>query len=262
MKRGTPRHPKVQHLAELLGQSIPTAIGYLELLWHFTAEFAPQGDIGRYDDRRIEAALHWKGRRGSLVSALLQAGWVDAGTPGDLSPRLVTHDWTDHCEDSVRKRLQRNNLPFLTITQKVTGQCPEPTQTLSENVCLPYPSPAQPSPLPIPIPAQAAPKPPPAANGHTPGTGTYQSQFENLLRTAGWNVNPDLSPKLARIATKAGVEPSMAAVVYMDIHRRSVNAANIQDLTAYLITAFKAELRKTVQPADTGLRKAADSVAI
>ena len=39
MKRGTPRHPKVGHLCELLKIKIPTAVGYLGVLWHFTAEF-------------------------------------------------------------------------------------------------------------------------------------------------------------------------------------------------------------------------------
>ena len=59
MKRGTPDHPKVYELCELLKCDRPTAIGYLELLWHFAAKYAPQGDIGKYSDERIEAALDW-----------------------------------------------------------------------------------------------------------------------------------------------------------------------------------------------------------
>jgi hypothetical protein len=59
VKRGTPRHPKVAHLCELLRVKLPAAVGYLELLWHFTAEFAPQGDIGRFTDKRIEAGKAW-----------------------------------------------------------------------------------------------------------------------------------------------------------------------------------------------------------
>ena len=77
MKRGTPRNPKVLHLANLLKVKIPTAVGYLELLWHFTAEFTPQGDIGKYDDKWIEAALYWGGKEGRLIEALVQSRWLD-----------------------------------------------------------------------------------------------------------------------------------------------------------------------------------------
>jgi len=88
MKRGTPRHPKVAHLRELLKLTLAAAVGYLELLWHFAAEFTPQGDVGRYDDARIEAALSWPGKRGKLVAALTEAGWID---PHGVH-RLVVHD--------------------------------------------------------------------------------------------------------------------------------------------------------------------------
>ena len=49
MKRGTPDHPKVAKLASMIGLPIPWAlpytVGLLEMLWHFTAKFAPRGDI-------------------------------------------------------------------------------------------------------------------------------------------------------------------------------------------------------------------------
>ena len=57
MKRNTSNHPKVYELAEALKVKRPAALGYLQLLWDFTAEYAPEGDIGRYSDSRIEAAL-------------------------------------------------------------------------------------------------------------------------------------------------------------------------------------------------------------
>lgn len=139
MKRGTPRHPKVAHLAELLKTRVPTAIGYLELLWHFTAEFAPQGDIGRYSDARIEGAILWSGGRGKLIAALLQAVFIEPHG----SHRLVVHDWHDHADDAVKKRLARADLKFLSITPKVTGQQPDfggQSQTTADNGSLPEPS--------------------------------------------------------------------------------------------------------------------------
>ncbi len=141
MKRGTPRNPKVLHLANLLKVKVPTAVGYLELLWHFTAEFAPQGDIGRFDDKWIEAALFWTGRPGFLIHCLTVTRWLDSHS----SHRVIVHDWHDHADDSVRKRLNRASLQFLTLADKVTGQSTVTDRTLSsrvaDNGCLPEPLP-------------------------------------------------------------------------------------------------------------------------
>src|SRR5689334_12774915 len=109
MKRGTPNHPKLFDLCDRLKIKRPAAVGYLELLWHFTATYAAQGDIGRFTDRRIEAALDWSGPAGKLVSALTEAGWIDE----DDEHRLLVHDWHEHADDAVRKKLARGGLSFL-----------------------------------------------------------------------------------------------------------------------------------------------------
>src|SRR5262245_380173 len=103
MKRGTPTHPKVFELAGALKISRPTAIGILELLWHFTAQYAPAGDVGRYSNVRIAAAVDWRRNPEVLVNALVTTRWLD---PSEGS-RLVVHDWCVHADDSVRKRLAR-----------------------------------------------------------------------------------------------------------------------------------------------------------
>jgi len=61
MKRGTPRHPKILELCELLDIKLAYSVGLLELLWHFAAEFAPRGGIGRYPDKRVAVAAGWSG---------------------------------------------------------------------------------------------------------------------------------------------------------------------------------------------------------
>lgn len=55
MKSGTQDHPKVWIACKFAGVRRPTLLGHLELLWDFAAKYAPQGDIGRYADERIEA---------------------------------------------------------------------------------------------------------------------------------------------------------------------------------------------------------------
>lgn len=121
--------------------SRPMAVGLLEMLWHFTAEFAPQGDIGKYSDGRIEGAMDWKGKPGKLLSALSTSGWVDRDEP----TRLLVHDWEDHCDDSVRKKLKRAGLSFLKPTQKVTGQNPPLSDTVDGQRQPTKPSHAKPS---------------------------------------------------------------------------------------------------------------------
>ncbi len=161
MKRGGPRHPKMLHLAELLGKELTPkeltkirhfcAVGLAESLWHFAAEFAPQGDIGKYDDTRIEAALGWQGRPGKLVCVLVEAGLIDrcAPTEGQLKGcRLVVHHWHEHCDDSVKKKLERAGLPFLSLSAKVTGQNPTKSGTQPDNGSLPLPSLSQAKPEP------------------------------------------------------------------------------------------------------------------
>lgn len=162
MKRGTHRHPKLYKLCELLKVRRPTALGYLELLWEFTRDFAPQGDVGRFPDKSIEAALDWSGKAGKLVSSLVEAGWIDRHPKW----RLLVHDWHDHAEDSVRKRLKRNSLDFLTYREKLTGQSTVTDRTMSatqsENGGLPLPRP-MPKPRPEP-----EPKPEPPFSTRTP----------------------------------------------------------------------------------------------
>jgi len=151
VKRGTPEHPKVFDLCERLKIRRPAAVGYLELLWHFTAKFAPQGDIGRFSERRIEAALDWSGASGKLVNALTESRWLDR----HAEHRLIVHDWHDHADDAVRKRLARLGLKFLTVIGKVTGQNTDTdwkaSATQVKSGCLPEPEP-EPAPGPLPLP--------------------------------------------------------------------------------------------------------------
>jgi hypothetical protein len=135
MKRGTPRHPKMIRLIQDLGlkpKDRATAVGHLELLWHFTAEFAPRGDIGRYADDQIEGACEWYGKRGKLVQALTTSGWVDQ----DSEHRLIVHDWADHADGTVKKKLERADQWFLVVTGKVELQKKPQPLIVEDNGCL------------------------------------------------------------------------------------------------------------------------------
>ena len=123
MKRGTPDHPKTEALASLLRIGKAQAVGHLEMLWHFAAKYAIQGNIGKWDDAQIAQRCGWESANGeapSFVEALVTAGWLDRCK----EHRLLIHHWKDHCEQSVKKTLINNSLPFLEVSRKVRKDKP------------------------------------------------------------------------------------------------------------------------------------------
>src|SRR3990167_4766487 len=110
MKRGTPQHPKMEALADRFSIPLFSAVGLMELLWHWTAQFAPQGDIGRWDNRAIAKGVSWPIEDADrLIESVRYAKWIDAHD----SARFVIHDWFEHAEDSVHIYLARKGLLFI-----------------------------------------------------------------------------------------------------------------------------------------------------
>lgn len=128
MKRGTPDHPKTLALQELLGIDDLQVVGLLERLFHFAAKYSPQGDIGRWSDERIAQGVRWKTSSSELVSQLVQSGWLDT----HAKYRLLVHDWSDHCEEAVKKHLTRHGLSFLGVSRRRRDHVETPSSTLVE----------------------------------------------------------------------------------------------------------------------------------
>ncbi len=103
MKRGTPGHPKTLTLADELEIAIPHAVGILEMLWHYTGDYTPRGDIGKVSNKTIARAVGWSGDSEKLIQVLISSGWLDVSA----DHRLIIHDWPEHAEELVRKRLER-----------------------------------------------------------------------------------------------------------------------------------------------------------
>lgn len=108
MKRGTIDHPKTAMLADTLGLELFAAVGLLECLFHFTAQYARRGDIGRYPDNLIAQRCFWKREPETLVSALVKCRWLDEHP----EHRLIVHDWHDHADNTVRMALTRRGEVF------------------------------------------------------------------------------------------------------------------------------------------------------
>lgn len=107
MKLGASRSPKLAGLARDLGISKREAIGLLELLWEWTWEQAPLGDVGRWADADIaEAVGEPPARADALIAALVKRRWLDY----DSEHRLVVHGYAEHLMPFMRKRLKRQGL--------------------------------------------------------------------------------------------------------------------------------------------------------
>lgn len=115
MKMGAHRSPKFADFQDRIGFCVPKAVGTLELLWEFTMDQSPQGDVGKWPDSAIEHACHWTGKKGWLIAALIDTGWIDECA----ECRLVIHDWPDHAPDFLKKRLKRQGLiPLSAVADK------------------------------------------------------------------------------------------------------------------------------------------------
>lgn len=115
MKREALRHPKMLDLASRLGIDRARAIGIVTLLLDWTADMAPQGDVGKWPDGAIAMACEWGTASGDVsrdatafVGALVDAGWLDRHPKA----RLLVHDWPDHCERWVKSKLASLGLDF------------------------------------------------------------------------------------------------------------------------------------------------------
>lgn len=89
-------HPKVFELMTALNADLPTTIGVLHLLWHFTMKFAwKNGDLSKFTSDAIAKFVGWKDGK-SLVLALQKSGWLD---------EMKVHDWMDYAGKIVRDRI-------------------------------------------------------------------------------------------------------------------------------------------------------------
>ena len=117
LKRGTPRHRKMRDLAKRLGVPLYSAVGIMEMLWHWAGQETPRGDIGTADDDEIAAAVCWKKKPTILINALVESRWLER----HAEYRLIIHDWPDHADQAARKWLSRKGHNFLPVYEDLSG---------------------------------------------------------------------------------------------------------------------------------------------
>ena len=106
MKREALSHPKLGSLAKRIERINGGAIarGVLEGLWHLAGQHAPDGDLSRFSCEEIAEFIGWDENPDELLAMLVETRWLDR-----VGDRLVVHDWSDHADGSVHKKLARAN---------------------------------------------------------------------------------------------------------------------------------------------------------
>lgn len=118
MKRAAYRHPKMLDLASRLAIPRTQAIGIVEVLLDYTAEAAPQGNIGKWPDGAIAEACDWDGDPTIFVGALVEAGWLDRCA----RHRLVVHDLAHHAQSWWVAKLKKLGIDFVTAATSVRAR--------------------------------------------------------------------------------------------------------------------------------------------
>lgn len=111
MKSGTTETVKFKKLCRRLKLSRWQCVGLLESLWLFTAQNAPQGNIGRFSNEDIAISLEWDGCEDDLINMLTECGWIDKA---DNEHRLVIHDWDEHAPTYIKGNLSKSGRKFIT----------------------------------------------------------------------------------------------------------------------------------------------------
>lgn len=100
MKTGCPYHPKTSHLMHLLKIDRCTAIGILEGMWHYTAEWTPTGLLSKFNVATMVSWIDAPVEPDDLIEALLAAQFLERIPAG-----LYIHDWHIHATDAVHRKL-------------------------------------------------------------------------------------------------------------------------------------------------------------
>lgn len=136
MKKETENTLKFKKLKAMAGLATWEAKGLLVALWQFTASNSPRGDLGRFSNEDIAYGIEFPlDRIDGVIAVLVKTAWLDESA----EHRLIVHDWSEHCEDAVKMRLQRAGESFADGTassttrmaKKERAQCPQPVDTSS-----------------------------------------------------------------------------------------------------------------------------------
>lgn len=122
-------HPKTKKLARLLNLSPVAVVGHLHYVWWWAMDYAPDGNLAKYDDLDIAIGGQWDGDASVFVAALITAGFID--------PDRTLHDWSDYGGKLVqRKKANAERMREARAdTKKAREQAKKPRATHVQRTC-------------------------------------------------------------------------------------------------------------------------------
>lgn len=86
-----PEHPKTLQLSAAMGWDVDVCIGKLFRLWWWCLKYAPDGDLRRFNDAQLAAAMGVAmAQADQLKKAMVEACWLDR------KPYFRIHGWWDY----------------------------------------------------------------------------------------------------------------------------------------------------------------------
>lgn len=107
--QGLERHPKLLTLATKLNTDRYGAIGRLHCLWYWCLEYAPDGDLRKFDSQTIEKACDIP------LETLASCNFVDC------KPFLRIHDWWDYAGRFIQNKFKNYPKKWMQIKKLYKG---------------------------------------------------------------------------------------------------------------------------------------------
>lgn len=91
-----PAHRKIKKLKRLLKIKTPQAVGHVVMLWLWSIDNAPDGDLSQVDAEDIAEACEWPKDAEDFIAALKEVALIDED--------MQLHDWGDYTGRLVEQR--------------------------------------------------------------------------------------------------------------------------------------------------------------
>lgn len=108
MKPSVLNDHRTRRLTALLGGNYSQACGLLELVWHFAADRAPDGEIGKALYNELAGFTLWPGPEDEIAAKLSASGWSVPVPDG-----FVLADWEDHMPSQLANSIRQRKVRYV-----------------------------------------------------------------------------------------------------------------------------------------------------
>jgi len=124
------RHPKTHALMGEMGWDLDTTVGKLMRFWWWCLDFAPNGDLRKYNDAQLGGSVGLSPAESSkFVRVMVESCWIDRG-----NGVFRVHDWTQYAGRYLQEsKFKRMPGKWKETVEMYEIQCPRTVRGLSED---------------------------------------------------------------------------------------------------------------------------------